>query len=161
MAKKLGGESAQKSLVSPTKANFERSLMQIDVHILAWNEFDDVGLKGFAAKWAKEHLDGTLPHQLERALTSDRTFEESLALCNKAIHAVGFERRKLPVLEQYGHLHYDDRTGIIAPGLFGFGLAFPQAKFNSLGQLEYRVGLWKFMDYLNSILPIWDKYANR
>ena len=27
MAKKLGGESAQKSLVSPTKANFERSLI--------------------------------------------------------------------------------------------------------------------------------------
>ena len=27
MAKKLGGESAQKSLVSPTKANFERSLL--------------------------------------------------------------------------------------------------------------------------------------
>jgi hypothetical protein len=93
-------------------------------------------------------------------LTSDHTFEESLALCNKAIYAVGFEKRKLPVLEQYEHLHYDDRTGIIAPGLFGLGVAFPQAKINPLGQVDFRVGLWKFIDYLNSILPIWVKYAN-
>ncbi len=141
--------------------NFYRSPHKYAVFLDDWILFDDTGLKGFSAKWAKEHLDGTLPHNLSRVLTSDHTFEESLALCNKAIYAVGFERRKLPILEQYERLHYDDRTGIIAPGLFGLGLAFPQAKFNPLGQLEFRVGLWKFMDFLNSILPIWIKYANR
>lgn len=137
--------------------NFYRSPHRYAIDLDDWILFDDTGLKGFSAKWAKEHLDGTLPQQLTRILISDHTFEESLALCNKVIYAVGFERRKLPVLEQYEHLHYDDRTGIIAPGLFGLGIAFPQAKFNPLGQLEFRVGLWKFMDYLNSILPIWIK----
>ena len=33
MAKKLGGESAQKSLVSPTKANFERSLLKMTMTV--------------------------------------------------------------------------------------------------------------------------------
>jgi hypothetical protein len=140
--------------------NFYRSPHKYAIPLDGWILFDDTGLKGFAAKWAKENLDGTQPPNLERVLTSDHTFEESLALCDKAIYAVGFERRKLPVLEQYEHLHYDDRTGIIAPGLFGFGLAFPQAKFDPFGHLDFRVGLWKFMEYLNSILPIWIKYTN-
>lgn len=97
---------------------------------------------------------------MKRVLITDPQFDASLALCNKAIYAVGFERRKLPILNQYTDLRYDDRTGIIAPGLFGLGIAFPQAKFNPLDQLEFRVGLWKFMDYLNAILPIWIKYSN-
>ena len=140
--------------------NFYRSPHKYAIHLNDWILFDDTGLKGFSAKWAKKHLDGVPPANLSRVLISNHTFQESLALCNKAVYAVGFERRKLPVLEQYERLHYDDRTGIIAPGLFGCGLAFPQAKFDPLGHLDYRVGLWKFMDYLNSILPIWLAYAN-
>ncbi len=140
--------------------NFYQSPHKYAVFLKDWILYDEIGLKGFAAKWAKKNLDGKLPENLKRVLTTDHAFEEELALCNKAIYAVGFERRKLPVLEQYQNLNYDDRTGIIAPGLFGLGLAFPQAKFNPLGQLDYRVGLWKFMDYLNSILPIWEKYSH-
>jgi hypothetical protein len=140
--------------------NFYRSPHKYAIFLEDWILYDDTGLKGFSAKWAKQHLDGTPPKNLQRVLTTDHTFDESLALCNKAIYAVGFERRKLPILEQYEQLQYDDRTGIIAPGLFGLGLAFPQAKLNPLGRVDYRVGLWKFMDYLHSILPIWIKYAN-
>lgn len=140
--------------------NFYKSPHKYAVFLKDWTLYDETGLKGFAAKWAKKNLDDKLPENFKRVLTSDHTFDEELAMCNKAIYAVGFERRKLPILEQYEDLTYDDRTGIIAPGLFGIGLAFPQAKFNPLGQLDYRVGLWKFMDYLNSILPIWEKYSN-
>jgi len=138
--------------------NFYRSPHKYAVYLNDWILFDDTGLKGFTAGWAKKHIDGTFPPNLKRVLVSDIRFEESLAACNKAIYAVGFERRKTPVLEQYKTTHYDDRTGIIAPGLFGLGIAFPQAKYNPLDQLEHRVGLWKFMDYLNSTLPIWQKY---
>ena len=140
--------------------HFYRSPHKYAVYFPDWILFDDTGLKGYAAKWAKAHLDGTLPPHFQRVNVADRGFEESMALCNKAIYAVGFERRKLPILEQYEKLRYDDRTGIIAPGLFGLGIAFPQAQFNRLGQLEHRVGLWKFMDYLNSVLPIWFEYRN-
>lgn len=140
--------------------NFYRSPHKYAVYMDNWILYDDIGLKGFTAKWAKENLDGKMPEKLERVLVSDHTFDESLALCNKAVYATGFERRKLPLLEQYDKLHYDDRTGIMAPGLFGCGIAFPQARFNKIGHLEHRVGLWKFMDYLNEIVPLWIKYSN-
>jgi len=135
--------------------NFYRSPHRYAVYLNDWILFDDIGLKGFTARWAKQHIDGTWPSTLTRVCTADRTFEEALAPCSKLVYATGFERRKLPVLEQFGKLHYDDKTGIIAPNLFGFGIAFPQAKFDRLGHVEFRVGLWKFMDYLNGILPIW------
>ncbi len=140
--------------------NFYRSPHRYAVYLDNWILYDDTGLKGFTAEWAKTHLDGAHPQNLKRVLVSEPAFEESLAFCNKAVYAVGFERRKIPVLEQFKGLHYDDKTGIIAPGLFGIGIAFPQSKMNPLGQLEFRVGLWKFMDYLNTILPIWLKYRN-
>lgn len=140
--------------------NFYRSPHRYAVYLDNWILYDDTGLKGFTARWAKQNLEKKVPEKIERILTTDHVFEESLSLCTKAIYAVGFEKRKIPVMEQYADVRYDDRTGIIAPGLFGLGIAFPQAKFNPLGQLEYRVGLWKFMDYLNTILPIWIKYSN-
>ncbi len=140
--------------------NFYRSPHKYAVYLENWILYDETGLKGFTARWAKQNLEKKLPDILERILISNPVFDESLSLCNKVIYAVGFEKRKLPVLEQFEHPAYDASTGIIAPGLFGVGIAFPQAKFNPLGQLEHRVGLWKFMDYLNSILPIWVKYAN-
>lgn len=140
--------------------NFYRSPHIYAIELADWILFDNVGLKGFAAKWARQYLDGTLPQNLNRCLTSDKTFEEVLALCNKVIYAVGFERRKTPVLEQFPNANYQETTGIIAPGLFGLGIAYPQAQFDPFGNREYQVGLWKFMAYLNTLLPIWIKYGN-
>lgn len=139
--------------------NFYRSPHIYAVELEDWILFDNTGLKGFAAKWAHQHLDGTLPNHFNRCLVSDKTFEEILALCNKIIYAIGFERRKTPVIEQFPGVNYQETTGIIAPGLFGLGIAYPQAQFDLLGNLEYRVGLWKFMEYLNTVLPIWVKYG--
>jgi hypothetical protein len=82
-----------------------------------------------------------------------------LPQCDKVIYAIGFERRHLPVIEGVGHVDYIEECGIIAPGLFGFGIAYPEAKINFIGRKEYRVGLWKFMDYLQRVLPIWLKYS--
>ncbi len=135
--------------------NFYRSPHRYAVYQKDWILFDSTGLKGFTADWARTHIDGIWPPNLKRVLASDHTYEESLALCNKAVYATGFETRKLPVLEQFDGLRYDDKTGLIAPGLFGLGVAFPQAKLTRLGHLEHLVGLWKFMDYLNLIMPIW------
>lgn len=140
--------------------NFYRSPHLYAIYLDDWILFDNTGLKGYAETWAKEHLDGKCPDNLERVLISDHTFDKALGHCDKVIYAVGFERRKLPVLKQFDAPKYNDRTGIIAPGLFGLGIAFPQAQFDKLGNLEHRVGLWKFMDYLNSVLPIWQKYSN-
>ena len=140
--------------------NFYRSPHHYAIDLDGWILFDNTGLKGYAADWAKKHLDGHYPPHFTRVLTTEKTFQESLALCNKVIYAVGFNRRKIPVLEQYETMDYNDKTGIIAPGLFGIGIAFPQAQYDPLMNLEHRVGLWKFMDYLNTIMPIWHKYSN-
>ncbi|HEV2523784.1 MAG TPA: FAD-dependent oxidoreductase [Gammaproteobacteria bacterium] len=120
--------------------------------------FDDTGLKGTTAEWARKNLHGALPPKLEQIYSSDENVEHYLPLCNKAIYAIGFERRSIPITG-IGKLEYNPHNGIIAPGLFGLGIAFPQAKTDRFGNLEYRVGLWKFMDYLSSILPIWMRYS--
>jgi thioredoxin reductase len=145
---------------APKILNFYRSPHLYAIYMDDWILFDDTGLKGFAAKWAKKYIDGENPPNLKRILTSDHKFEEMLASCTKVIYAVGFERRKVPVLEQFEKMEYNDKTGIIAPGLFGVGIAFPQAKYDRYMNLEYRVGLWKFIDYLNEVLPIWMKCSN-
>ncbi len=145
---------------SPKKIyNFYRSPHRYAVELNDWILFDDSGLKGFAANWAKKHLDGEPPKNFQRCRIDDTTFEESFALCNKIIYAVGFETRKTPVIEPYLECGYQKTTGIIAPGIFGLGIAYPQTKYDPLGNLEYRVGLWKFMDYLNTVLPMWLIYA--
>ena len=139
--------------------NFYRSALTYAVPLDNWILFDDTGLKGTTAAWARENIDGILPNNLERVYSSPENIEHYLPQCQKAIYAVGFERRHLPVIEDLGKVNYMEECGIIAPGLFGFGIAFPEAKYNPFNILEYRVGLWKFMDYLNRVLPIWMEYA--
>jgi len=140
--------------------NFYRSPHLYAVELEDWILFDNVGLKGHAAKWARAHVDGTLPKKLTRCQVADTKFEELLACCNKVVYATGFENRRTPVIEQFPGARYQETTGIIAPALFGFGIAYPQAQFDSFGNREYRVGLWKFMDYLNTVFPIWAKYGS-
>ena len=88
--------------------NFYRSPHSYAVELKDWILFDNTGLKGFAASWARQHLDGTPPENLKRCLASDKTFEEVLALCNKVVYAVGFEKRKTPVLEQFPNANYQE-----------------------------------------------------
>lgn len=140
--------------------NFYRQPLRYAVYLKDYILFDDTGLKGNTAKWARANLHGNEPKNLIRVLSSDENLAKYLPECNKAIYAVGFERRLLPHVEGFAELHYQPQSGIIAPGLFGVGLAFPEAKLNPLGMLEHRVGLWKFIEYLDYILPMWMKYSN-
>lgn len=138
--------------------NFYMHPLRYAVYLDNWILFDDTGLKGNAAIWARENIDGKLPANLSRVISNEENIRTILPTCNKAIYAVGFQKRLIPV-EGMRTLEYNDRSGIIAPGLFGFGIAFPQARLDRFGTLEYRVGLWKFMDYLNEVMPVWLKYG--
>lgn len=138
--------------------NFYLSPLRYAVYLDDCILFDDTGLKGSTATWAREHIDGKLPAKLKRLISNEENIRETFPLCTKAIYATGFQKRLIPI-EGMHALEYNDRTGIIAPGLFGFGIAFPEAKTDRFGTLEYRVGLWKFMAYLDSVLPIWLKYG--
>jgi len=139
--------------------NFYQEPLRYAVHLKDWILFDNTGLKGPTAEWARIHLDGVLPKNLTRVFSSKETIEKYLPQCTKVIYAVGFERRTFPEVEGLASLTYLEQSGIIAPGLFGVGIAFPEAKTDPLGRMEYRVGLWKFMDYLQNIMPLWLQYT--
>lgn len=139
--------------------NFYRSPLTYAVYLDDWILFDDTGLKGRAAHWARENIDGTHPDRLERCWVSGPDFEARLAACDRVVYTVGFERRTLPAVKPWGQLEYNATNGIIAPGLFGLGIAFPEYRTDPLGDGQYRVGLQKFMDYLNRVLPLWMRYG--
>ncbi|MBY0545194.1 MAG: FAD-dependent oxidoreductase [Gammaproteobacteria bacterium] len=138
--------------------NFYLSPLRYAVYFDDWILFDNTGLKGMAADWARENINGKLPAKLERIIAHEENIRFTLPLCHKAIYAIGFQKRLISV-EGMHALEYNDKNGIIAPGLFGLGIAFPEAKIDRNGTLEYRVGLWKFMEYLNHVMPIWLKYT--
>ena len=139
--------------------NFYQVPLLYAVYLQDWILFDDTGLKGVAAEWARTHIDGKLPPNLQRIYSNAENIEQYLPQCDKVIYTIGFERRSLPIIENMPHINYQEQSGIIAPGLFGVGIAFPEVNQNPLGMMEHRVGLWKFMDYLQRILPIWFNYS--
>lgn len=135
--------------------NLYRSPCQYAMNMGDWIKFDNTGLKGDTALWARENIDGKQPTNLKRLLISECNLTKILTICDKIIYAIGFERRdSIDVLGQ--HLdQYDRETGIIAHGLFGLGIAYPELKCDPEGRYELQVGLWKFMLYLKKVLPLW------
>lgn len=138
--------------------NFYREPLRYAVIFPDWILFDDTGLKGTTAEWARENIDGQWPSKLERVISNQDNLSEILPLCQKAVYAVGFEKRKISI-EGLQSLAYNEKSGIIAPGLFGFGIGFPESKEDCFGTVEYRVGLWKFMEYITRVMPVWLKYG--
>lgn len=134
--------------------NFYQSPLRYAVYLKDEILFDNSGLKGMAAQWARDNLDGTLPASLERVLSKPGIMESHLAECNKAIYATGFQPRVIPI-EGVSCPTYNPNNGVIAPGVYGLGIAFPEMKLNHLGEVEYQVGLWKFMKYLNQVFDQW------
>lgn len=115
-----------------------------------------MGLKGATAAWAKEVLEGENPPKHIIRIYNDETNRNIfLPLCDKIIYAIGYERTDLPESESYDVNNYDQKTGIIAPRLFGIGLAFPEVFTSPSGKDAHRVGLTSFMDYAQRIIPLW------
>lgn len=138
--------------------NFYHNPLKFAVNLGDWILFDDTGLKGKAATWARENLNGTLPTNLERIYSSRENVAEYLPFCTKVIYAIGFAKRT-PLIEGYPEWTYNPHNGIIAPGLFGVGIGFPESKTDPYGNTESRVGLRKFMYYLDEAIPLWLKYS--
>lgn len=139
--------------------NFYRSPLRYAVYLEDWILFDDTGLKGQAAQWARENIDGAYPERLDRCWVNSPEFQERLQECSHVVYTVGFQRRQLPATPQWGPLNYDASNGILAPGLFGVGIAFPEYRTDPLGSGQYRVGLYKFMQRLDDALPLWLRYS--
>lgn len=140
--------------------NFYRSPCRYAIEMDDWILFDNTGLKGQTAVWARENIDGVLPSNLVRYNTCESNIARFLPECDQVIYAVGFEKRKNIVIGDYEEIHHNPHVGIIGPGLFGYGIAYPEIKRDSFGNVESQVGLWKFMTYLNKVMPIWFKYPS-
>ncbi len=138
--------------------NFYHGALKYAMPLEDWILFDNTGLKGDTAIWARAHIDGEIPKNLTRVWSNTANIEQYLPECTKVVYAVGFKRKHLPItgLDEFS---YNNKCGIIAPGLFGCGIAFPEVTTDPLGNIESKVGLWKFMNYLDKVVPLWLKYG--
>lgn len=114
------------------------------------------GLKGIAAEWARTILENNPPANLTRLKSTPSLLEHMLLQCSKTIYAIGFERNELPAINSTTPIeHYNPTNGLIAPRLFGIGIAFPEQRVNQYGDKETRIGLDSFMDYAHRLVPQW------
>ena len=127
------------------------------VNMGEWTLYDNTGLKGATAAWVRQNISQRLDQRITRHISNDTNIEQHLPACNKAIYPVGFEARTPTVAGMAKPIH-DKNTGIIAPGLFGVGIAFPREVTNPFGGKELNVGLYKFMNDIKQALPLWTKY---
>lgn len=138
--------------------NFYTKPFKYAVYFEDWILFDDTGLKAETADWARKHIEANPPKNLKRIWVDDNALETYLPECQKLIYAIGFQRRHRLVLQPYP-MNYNANLGIIAPGLFGLGIAFPKRAVDRYGNIEYRVGLYKFLKDFEEMYPIWQQYA--
>lgn len=137
---------------------------------------DNTGLKGEVATWARSNLE---EHKLPRSPISkylDKVgttaegehadYMAHLPDCTHVIQAVGFKRNPLPTLAVNGaspqrleHISvtggFEDEQGDTIYGLYGAGIAWPEKVLDPGGDVEYAVGLAKFMRYLSRVVPGW------
>ncbi|KAM7222600.1 Pyridine nucleotide-disulfide oxidoreductase domain containing protein [Rhypophila decipiens] len=137
--------------------------------------YDNTGLKGTSAKFARRHLEGDSINTsgvgkiIKRVDCSGgeeaekEQFEKELPGCDFVVQAIGYEPVPLPIIKNGPEvLKFDDTTGGFRDGhgkevrgLFGAGIAFPERVTDPLGNVESAVGMWKFMKFLKRVVPAW------
>lgn len=138
-----------------------------------WILYDNTGLKGAAAQFAREQLDGEQLHGSEagklisRVDCSGGAEQEKQAMtrempeCDYVVQAVGFTNDAIPAMNQdvvFNHEtggFVDAKTEKTVTGLFGAGIAFPAKVVDPVGNVEYAVGFFKFMKFLKKAVPEW------
>ncbi|MED7787718.1 FAD-dependent oxidoreductase [Francisella sp. 19X1-34] len=138
-------------------ANFYLEPLKYAVNMGDYILYDNSGLKGETAKWVRKNISQNLDSRVKRYLSTSEQVNNHLHKYNKVIYATGFQQR-VPSAEGVDVRQYDPTTGIIAPGLFGVGIGFPQKVTDPNGNVELNVGLFKFMKDIKRMLPLWTRY---
>ena len=138
-------------------ANFYLEPLKYAVNMGDYTLYDNSGLKGETAKWVRKNISQNLDSRIKRYSSTQEHINNHLHKYNKVIYATGFQQR-VPSVEGVDVRQYDPTTGIIAPGLFGVGIGFPQKVTDPNGNVELNVGLFKFMKDINRMLPLWMRY---
>jgi hypothetical protein len=134
--------------------NFYRSPLCYAVFYADWILYDNTGLKGVAAQWAKNNMEDNIPANLERIISNDANVAQYLPLANKAVYAIGFDKRSIMLNDQTIN-DYNTLTGQIEQNIYGVGIAFPEHVTDKAGNTEANVGLWKFMNFIDRNMPNW------
>ena len=164
--------------------NFYRTPLLYAEYKKDWILWDNTGLKGLAARWAKETLEDNLPESIQRinlkqATDSGKTeldvYDEHLKGCSHLLSAIGFTRNTLPVITQNSTIvtpEFDAVTGTfsiptpgqhdkyasqgtILRGLYGTGIAFPELVTDPEGHKSMNVGWKKFDVAVKRWMPQW------
>ena len=138
--------------------NFYLAPHRYAVRMDGWTLYDNTGLKADTASWVRQHISKQLDPRIERYISNESNMNKYLYDCDKAVYPIGFKSRT-PNIKDLSDLQYDANTGIIAPGLFGAGIAFPRQVVDPFGGRELNVGLFKFMNDIRVMVPLWLQYG--
>ncbi|KAJ3493955.1 hypothetical protein NLG97_g4392 [Lecanicillium saksenae] len=153
-----------------------------------WILYDNTGLKGDAAQWARENLEEATFHAspasqvITKLFTGtgpgeQQVYQDQLPQCTHLVQAIGYQRDPLPLLSAveraesepltlpinhdgisgrfFATQDQDSGSASFIPGLFGAGIAFPERVTDPAGNVEHAVGFWKFMRFLQRVVPQW------
>jgi hypothetical protein len=154
--------------------NFFRSSLLYAIYKDSWILYDNTGLKGVAADWARTVLASPeLPPRLHRinlkaeGRTEQEVYDDELKSCTHLVSAIGYDTNPLPKITVDGkevEPDFDPMTGRffrakggkeVLPGLFGAGIAYPERVTDPEGNVESAVGWFKFMKFLKRVSPEW------
>lgn len=154
--------------------NFYRSALLYAIYKEGWILYDNTGLKGIAADWARDTLAAeTLDKRLSRVNIKDDSrsereiYDDELPKCTHLVSAIGYDMNPLPEIIVDGkdaRPEYDPLTGRfwktrgskeVLPGLFGAGIAYPERVTDQAGNVESAVGWFKFMKFVKRVAPEW------
>lgn len=152
---------------------FVRSGLQYAEEMDGWILRDNTGLKGASADFAREHLEpdklasspvGGMLETVHCPDASDPGMKGELEKCEFVVQAIGYTRDKLPELRveggrRVGRVGWDQEVGYLMdegdgegegkgkrlPGAYGAGIAWPRRTVDPRENVEYAVGMWKFM----------------
>ncbi len=103
------------------------------------------------------HLDSAVDlSQFEVLPMTPENMLAQMPTCTQAIYGIGFKRRHIPIAGLPASYAYSTKTGEIAPGVFGLGIAFPEILPYELGKIDYPVSaIWPFMKRVQKLVPQW------
>jgi thioredoxin reductase len=154
--------------------NFYRSPLLYAIYKEGWIMYDNTGLKGMAADWAKEVLEANqLPPTISRVNLQEsgrsekQIYDAELKDCTHLVSAIGYNMNELPKFEVDGRpvepdfdpvtgkFYLDQGNHQYLKGLYGAGIAFPERVTDPAGNVESAVGWFKFMKFIKRVSPQW------
>ena len=140
--------------------NFYRSPLKYAVYLDDWILFDDTGLKGRAARMGTgEHRRRAIRTGWSGVWVAGPEFDEKLRECDRAVYTVGFERQNAARDAAMGSAGLQPAERNHRPRPVRARHRISRIRRRPYGYGQYRVGLKKFMDYLNAVLPLWMIYG--